>query len=564
MSASSLLRFAIALAVIGYGVAASAQAKPHYQISGTLVSSSDGSSVSHGHLAATLATEGRPGRRRFPAPTATGDTDDNGRFLISLPSAGRWSLAASARGFTRQEYQEHGEFSTAVVLTSAAPAIQVRFALSPEASIVGVVLDEAGEAVRKAQVSLMRMASPTPGQAERAATQRASTTTDDRGEYEFDGLSPGGYKVCVTTRPWYAAVAQRGSADSSSLDPSLDVTYAPTWFPGVDDPATAEILALNAGDRREADLRLLPIPAVHLLITPKPGANETQDRRFLSFPLVQRVDSGGGGEAFVPVALSRNALGQIDVGGLSPGLYQIRMADPGEEDGAAVVKVNSGSAQTFDPDSVNEARVTMHLDGVPEGETGSVEVSLVDPSSGSPVLDSGGRGGFGGGFRRVEQTPEGNRVVEVPPGRYEVVLRGRPDLYLAGVSAKGAQVTGRMITLGAGDSSLAVHVVEGRAHLTGIASFKGKPSVGAMVVLVPATLGNPGSIAIVRRDQSNTDGSFDLPEVIPGQYILIAIDHGWDVNWSDALTLNQYLTQGVAVNLTSTSVVKQNVVAQAP
>jgi|GEM_PF-4032350 len=114
MRTSSLLRSAVALAVIGYGVASSAQAKPQYQISGMLVNSIDGSPVSHGHLAATLVREGRTGRRHFPAPTATGDTDDNGHFSVSLPSAGKWSLAARARGFTHQEYQEHGQFSTAV------------------------------------------------------------------------------------------------------------------------------------------------------------------------------------------------------------------------------------------------------------------------------------------------------------------------------------------------------------------------------------------------------------------------------------------------------------------
>lgn len=562
MRTGSLLRSVVALAVIGYGVAAAAQTRPQYQISGMLVNSTDGSPVSQGHLVATLVREGRTERRRFPAPAATADTDDNGHFRISLPSAGEWSVAASARGFTQQAYQEHGQFSTAVVLTSAAPSIQVRFALSPEASIVGVVLDEAGEGVRKAQVTLMRVAPPAPGPAERAAVHQGTTVTDDRGEYEFDGLPPGSYTICVTARPWYAVAAQGGRPDSSSLDPSLDVTYAPTWFPGVDDPATAEVLALNAGDHREADLRLLPIPAVHLLITPKAGANV--DRRFFPFPLIQRVGSGGAAERFIPVSMSRNAVGQIDVGGLSPGLYQIRMAGLGEQSDAAVVEVSAGSAQTLDSDSENEARVTMHLDGVPDAETGSVDVRLVDAVSGSTVLDSGGGGGLRGGFRRVEETSEGNRVVEVPPGRYEIVLRGRPDLYLAGISAKGAQVTGRIVTLAAGDSSLALHLAKGRAQLTGVATFKGKPSVGAMVVLVPATLGNPGGIAVVRRDQSNTDGSFDLQEVIPGQYILIAIDQGWDVNWSDALTLNQYLTQGVAVNLTSSSMVRQNVTAQAP
>ena len=81
----------------------------------------------------------------------------------------------------------------------------------------------------------------------------AIAMTDDRGYYEFANLPPGNYKVMVNTKPWYATSAQprRGDASSAnagnSQDPSLDVTYADTWYPGVDDPTQAETLALLVG-----------------------------------------------------------------------------------------------------------------------------------------------------------------------------------------------------------------------------------------------------------------------------------------------------------------------------
>ena len=90
------------------------------------------------------------------------------------------------------------------------------------------------------------------------------------------------------------------------------------------------------------------------------------------------------------------------------------------------------------------------------------------------------------------------------------------------------------------------------------------PSVGAMVLLVPITIEEPDSITFLRQDQTNTDGSFEVANVIPGQYILVAIDHGWQINWGDRSTLRQYLTQGVPVELKSSAIVKQNVDAQAP
>ena len=92
----------------------------------------------------------------------------------------------------------------------------------------------------------------------------------------------------------------------------------------------------------------------------------------------------------------------------------------------------------------------------------------------------------------------------------------------------------------------------------------GKPSVGAMVLLVPATLGNPDGLNIIRRDQTNTDGSFDLNDVLPGQYILVAIDRGWQVNWKDPSTLRSYILRGVPVVLASTASLKENIEALAP
>ena len=85
-----------------------------------------------------------------------------------------------------------------------------------------------------------------------------------------------------------------------------------------------------------------------------------------------------------------------------------------------------------------------------------------------------------------------------------------------------------------------------------------------MVLLVPAGLDNPGSFTAVVRDQTNTDGSFELPNVIPGQYILIVIEHGWNVNWSDPSTLRRYLMQGVPLDVRVAANIKQDVDAQAP
>jgi hypothetical protein len=489
-----------------------------------------------------------------------------------------------------QALDEHlGGYSTAIVLTADAPTKEIEFRLSPEATITGLVLDEAGEPVRNAQVALMNVPPQTPGGVQPAGNTRGGARTDDRGIYELANLAPGEYRLMVHAQPWYTAGAQgmimRGNdnTEASSPDPSLDFAYPVTWFPGVNDPAMAETIVLHAGDTRQADFHLVPIPSIHMRILTPPRANVGPNGAPMpmAFPIVQQISSGGGGPNFVQTTTHFDQQGQIDVGGLTPGLYQVRLAGP-NQDGpnqarTALVEVTANSARTLDMTAPSRdlARITVHVEGLAgmdadsdsrPGRNGGVQVMLIDTDTHrgtfSTNANEGGPGGPGG--RRDGRDPEADRVLEVPPGRYEVVLQGRQNIFLTGLAAKGAETAGRYVTVGAGDSTLTVHVASGRASVSGVATMDGKPVVGAMVLLVPITIEDRNSITMLRQDQTNTDGSYDLANIIPGQYILVAIDHGWQINWGDPSTLRRYLMLGAPVDLKSSAIVKQNITAEAP
>jgi hypothetical protein len=82
----------------------------------------------------------------------------------------------------------------------------------------------------------------------------------------------------------------------------------------------------------------------------------------------------------------------------------------------------------------------------------------------------------------------------------------------------------------------------------GVARKSGKGKSGAMVVLVPR---EPGAFrALVRRDQSDSDGSFSLRDVAPGRYTVVAIEDGWDLDWTRPEIIGRYLPQGIAVTVT--------------
>jgi hypothetical protein len=570
MKLTSLLRLLL-LALAGGCVAAAqveapAPASP-YRISGIVLGSTNESPVAHSHLTATLVPRGSSTGRQFPAPIGTFDADEHGRFSIPLPSAGMWRVTASAPGYVTQAYDEHEAFSSGIVLTAATPEMDLRFRISPEAVISGKVLDEAGEAVRHARVSLMTLRPEGPDSIQPPPRTRAVTTTDDRGAYEFDDLPPGDYRINVQAQVWYAVAAQPRRFDKANEpppDPSLDVTYPLTWYPGSSDPDGAETISLHAGDSHQADFQLRPIPSLHLRILPDTGA-DAHGRRVQSYPMVQQISSDGG-IGFVPISAHMDSQGAVDVGGLAPGRYEIRMQGPGQEMKSTLVDVSAGSVQAVDMSApTNMASVTLHVDGIAEEQANSVQINLVDPATGrNSARSSRGAYVLSGALLRKRNASATDRVVEVPPGRYEIVLSGKPNIFLTGITAQSADAVGRLVNIPSGSSTLTIHVAEGRATLTGIATIQGKPSVGAMVLLVPATLGNPASLNIIRRDQTNTDGSFDLNDVLPGQYILLAIDHGWHVNWRDPATLRGYMMHGVPIDLASTASLKQNIEAQAP
>jgi hypothetical protein len=58
---------------------------------------------------------------------------------------------------------------------------------------------------------------------------------------------------------------------------------------------------------------------------------------------------------------------------------------------------------------------------------------------------------------------------------------------------------------------------------------------------------------LTRRDQSDSDGSFALPDVAPGDYTAIAIEEGWALDWTSPEAMARYLPGGTSVTVTEQS-----------
>ena len=198
------------------------------------------------------------------------------------------------------------------------------------------------------------------------------------------------------------------------------------------------------------------------------------------------------------------------------------------------------------------------------------EVDL-DPNAGAPMLAVAGTLVMAGGvpvpddISLVLTSDEGDPPVQtdVRQGRFEMkavpsgswtLAAGSPKQTLAVVatSVGGAITAGNKIVVRDRPVQVTVTLSSAQTRVQGFAKKDGKGVSGAMIVLVP----NERSAypALVRRDQSDSDGSFSLNDVPAGQYTVVAIEDGWKLDWQRREVIEPYLRTGVPVSIAGQNV----------
>jgi hypothetical protein len=155
----------------------------------------------------------------------------------------------------------------------------------------------------------------------------------------------------------------------------------------------------------------------------------------------------------------------------------------------------------------------------------------------------------GAATANTDISPDGSfSVAGLEPGRYRIeVANTTPSSYIRSVTIGGKAAERDTIELAA-DAAAQVTVIVGDAgsKLDGIALQNGQPFAGAMVLLLPSDLARAD---LIRRDQSDSDGTFTLPSVAPGRYTLVAIDDGRDLAYADPAVIRPYLAAGQSISI---------------
>jgi hypothetical protein len=459
-------------------------------------------------------------------------TDGDGRFRFTNLPAGKFSLSAEQRsGASEAFHQSFDGYATAIVTGPGLDSENLLFALTPTGSITGTVTDEEGDPVRSAQVMLFHRGIFS---GKMQSVLEKQEQTDASGNFHFGQLAIGAYLIAVQARPWYAQ-PQMGEGESSG-DNAFDVAYPITYSGGSTDPGSASLISVTEGGSTSVDISLRAVPSVHLSI----HRPESETRTGLMFSAI--------GPDGVTIHVSSNSSwdngkGQV-ISGIAPGRYIFA------EDGGTRKTVELSSHSSLDLTAGGGTSLSGRLNF--EGETPGTHPR----GAGLGFVSESGERVYAG------LSPDGSFIVSgVAPGAYHVVF-SNPLYYIKSVEAGGRLCPDGKIEVTSGASlQLTITAAKAVASLDGTAIKDGKPFAGAIVLLLPVDLSKS---SLIRRDQSDSDGTFTLPNIAPGRYTLLAIDDGRDLAYADASVIKPYLSFGQSIEIprAANEPVKINVAAR--
>lgn len=491
-----------------------------YRIAGTVVSKTD----NHPIAGARVILANTKGRQQPQSVTAS----DDGKFeFLGLP-AGKYSLSGAKRGYASAGYEQHDQYSTAIVTGAEVDTENLVLKLAPTAVISGKVLDEAGEPVRNASVSLYR---DNHMEGVHQIQMFRGEQTNDLGNYEIDTLTPGTYFLSANAQPWYAVHPQYEPNRPAAVDPSLDVAYPVTYYSDVTDAESATPISIRGSERLQLDIHFNPVPSQDLIVH-VPTSEPTK----ATYPRLERQafgtavsDPNGGQTRMI-------SPGTWEITGFPAGRYNLRIDGQGTGSQMNGIDLTGGSQEL---DASNAEPLCTAKVSISNADTARSARLVVLLRSKDRVVPSALRPG----------ATEVDNIGNIPAGRYEVSVWGQSGIYsIAHIFSEGAEVSGHTLILTPGASaSLSLVITTGNAEVEGTVKRAGKGFAGAMVVLVPK---NPeANRDLLRRDQSDLDGTFALHGVAPGSYRVIAIEDGWDLDWSQTDVISNYAKRGVPLQV---------------
>lgn len=413
-------------------------------------------------------------------------------------------------------------------LTTSEEGVQeLTIALVPEALLTGRINLPSEATVDRANVQLYRR-QVQDGRGRWVAA--GSATTDSEGEFRFADLPAGEYKVFT---------GEILDHDQMTFDPRAQLYgFPPVYFPNASDFASAAVIHVAAGTT--AAVNLAPVrreyyPVRIAVANGVPGAGHN----VLVFP--QGHDGPG-------YSLAYNEREQAIEGLLPNGTYTIEVASYGQ--GATSGQMNFsvrgapfvGRSMSLAPDSSIRV-VVKHESESSEGPGAGVETVTDQPQ----VKRNAARGRDAQvTLIPLEQFNETNNLgsqtrgagdesmvfENVPPGRYQVSVQAGKG-YAAALTSGGADLLRQPLIVSAGVAAAPIEITirDDGAHVQGeIEHWSEEAQAHGLALNVPGH--PPACVYFIPRSESSgqfrvafvSDGKFELSQVPPGEYEVLAFD----------------------------------------
>jgi hypothetical protein len=486
-------------------------------------------------------------------------TDEQGRYRITGLTAGTYTVTAAKSGFVDGAFGQRRSSGTGtpVELADAQQAANIDIKLARGGVVTGHVLDEEGEPLARAVVTVLRQ-QYVRGQKQLAPA--GSDQTDDRGQYRVFGLSPGDYFVSAA-----AGGVEQGFrpafADFGGSQPAETSGYAPTYYAGVTSATDATKVKLAAAQEItgiDFQIQVVPFATVKGVVV---GGSATVVLVSDEAGSGQAGRGGGGRGGFGPMmggaglrAVTRSD-GSFSIPNVTPGKYTIiARADGGP---------NGPSRTAMQPLVVAGEEVNVALNpspGVQLGGTITFEAAGSPPASGfsgfrimtvplgAVTALPGGRGG-----RPAETTQSGQFTIpDVTPGLYSIRGTAPRGWTMKAVFLDGREVTDTPIEVKSENvAGLNVIFTDRISGLSGnVRDGRGNPIGDITVIAFPADdrlwMAQSRQILTARTDQS---GAYRLAAIPAGDYLVIALDDVEPGEWFDPAFLDQIRGRATKVRI---------------
>jgi len=487
----------------------------------------------------------------FPPSSATGGGEPSaGGGPVSYPAPNRPdTLMARKPGFLEDR-------NRATNLSRAGK--QLTLTLTPEALIVGRIVLPSSDDSDRIQVELYRR-QVRDGRAHWVSA--GTVTSRSNGEFRFADLSAGSYKLLTH---------ELLDRDPLTFDPRGQLYgYPPVYFPNASDFASGETIQLSAGKTFQANISLVRQAYYQVKVK------------------VANVPAGGGVSVVVSArgrgsgySLGYNNQEQTVVGMLPNGSYTLEASSFGANSASGLLNISvkgaavEGSRMTLVPNSSIRVNV--------KEEFTSRENPILSESVGIGV----GRFSLQGprrylnvylepaddfglerpvGLRNPSERGDDSLAIDnVYPGRYWVRINSSLG-FASSVTYGGSDLQRHPLMVGAGGSSSPIEVTmsDNAAEVGGVVEGITKPASetetlqlrsrdrlsyesSAHVYMIPLS----DSSGEFRDAWVSPDGNFNLQQVPPGVYRVLAFDHPQpELEYRDAEAMRAYESKGQVIPL---------------